>query len=39
MAPESTEPLTEMSTRNLIGGKWRQARKANNITDIYEPIV
>jgi hypothetical protein len=31
MALGSTEPLTEMSTRNLPGGKWRPARKADNI--------
>jgi hypothetical protein len=34
-----TEPLTEMSTRNLPGGKGRPASKANNITAICEPIV
>jgi hypothetical protein len=28
MALGSTQPLTEMSTRNLLGGKWRPARKA-----------
>jgi hypothetical protein len=28
MAPGSTQPLTEMSTRNLPGGKGRPARKA-----------
>jgi hypothetical protein len=28
----STQPLTEMSTRNLPGGKGRPARKANNLT-------
>jgi hypothetical protein len=35
----STQPLTEMSTRNLPGGKGRPARKADNPTAIYEPIV
>jgi hypothetical protein len=35
----STHPLTEMSTRNLPGGKGRQARKADNITAICEPVV
>jgi hypothetical protein len=35
----STQPLTEMSTRNLPGGKGRQARKADNLTAIREPIV
>jgi hypothetical protein len=39
MAPRSTQPLTEMSTRNLPGGKGRPARKADNLTAICEPIV
>jgi hypothetical protein len=39
MALGSTQPLTEMSTRNLPGGKGRQALKADNLTAIYEPIV
>jgi hypothetical protein len=39
MALVSTEPLTEMSTRNLPGGKGWPARKANNLTTICEPIV
>jgi hypothetical protein len=30
----STQPLTEMSTRNLPGGKGRPARKADNLTAI-----
>jgi hypothetical protein len=30
----STQPLTEMSTRNLPGGKGRQTRKADNFTAI-----
>jgi hypothetical protein len=30
----STQPLTEMSTRNLSGGKGRPARKADNLTAI-----
>jgi hypothetical protein len=29
MTLESTQPLTEMSTRNLPGDKWRPARKAH----------
>jgi hypothetical protein len=33
-----TQHITEMSTRNLHGGKERQARKADNLTDICEPI-
>jgi hypothetical protein len=39
MVLESTQPLTEMSTRNLPGGKGRTVRKADNITAICEPIV
>jgi hypothetical protein len=36
----STQPLTEMSTRNLPGGgKWRPACKADNLIAIYEPTV
>jgi hypothetical protein len=35
----STQPLTEMSTGNLPGGKGRSARKADNLTAICEPIV
>jgi hypothetical protein len=30
----STQPLTEMSTRNLPGGEGRSARKADNLTAI-----
>jgi hypothetical protein len=39
MALESTQPLTEMSTMNLSGGKGRLARKADNFTSICEPTV
>jgi hypothetical protein len=39
MALGSTQPLTEMSTRNLPGGKVRPAREADNLTAICEPIV
>jgi hypothetical protein len=39
MALGSTQPLTEMSTRNIPGGKGRPARGANNLTAICEPIV
>jgi hypothetical protein len=39
MALESTQPLTEMSTRNIPGGKEQPARKADNLTAICEPIV
>jgi hypothetical protein len=35
----STQPLTEMSTRNFPGGKKRPARRADNFTAIYEPNV
>jgi hypothetical protein len=35
----STQPLTEMSTRNLPGVKGRPARKTDNLTTICEPIV
>jgi hypothetical protein len=35
----STQPLTEMSTRNLPGSKERPARKADNLTAICEPTV
>jgi hypothetical protein len=37
MALGSTQLLTEMSTRNLPGGKGRPARKADNLTAICEP--
>jgi hypothetical protein len=39
MALESTQSLTEMSTRNLLGGKWRPELKADNLAAICEPIV
>jgi hypothetical protein len=39
MALVSTQPLTEMSTRNLPGGKKRSVRRADNLTAICEPIV
>jgi hypothetical protein len=39
MALGPTQPVTEMSTRNLPGGKGRPARKAGNLTAICEPIV
>jgi hypothetical protein len=35
----STQPLTEMSTRNLPGGKGRPALKIDNLTAICELIV
>jgi hypothetical protein len=39
MALGSTQPLTEMSTKNLPGGKGRSACGADNLTAISEPIV
>jgi hypothetical protein len=39
MALGSTQPLTEMSTRNLHKGKARLARKTNNLTAICESVV
>jgi hypothetical protein len=38
MALGSTQPLTEISIRNFPGNKGRQARKADNLTVICEPI-
>jgi hypothetical protein len=39
MALGSSQPLTEMNTRNLPGGKGQSAHKADNLTAICEPIV
>jgi hypothetical protein len=39
MALGSNQPLIEMSTRNLSGGKGRLARRADNLTVICEPIA
>jgi hypothetical protein len=39
MALGSTQPLTEMSARNLPGVKGPPARNADNLTAICEPIV
>jgi hypothetical protein len=39
MALGSTQPLTDMSTRNLPGSKGRPALKADNLTAICELIV
>jgi hypothetical protein len=39
MALGPTQPLTEMSTRNFLGGKKRPARKADNLATIYEPNI
>jgi hypothetical protein len=39
MALESTQPLTEMSTRNLHGAEKRPTRKADNPHAICGPTV
>jgi hypothetical protein len=39
MALRSTQPLIEMSTRDLPGGKGRPASKADSLTAICEPTV
>jgi hypothetical protein len=39
MAFVSTQPLTEMSIRNLPGDKGRPAREADNLTANREPII
>jgi hypothetical protein len=39
MALGSTQPLPDMSTRNLPGGKKEQARRADNLATVYEPNV
>jgi hypothetical protein len=39
MALQSTQHPTEMSSRNFPGVKGQPARKADNLTIIYEPIV
>jgi hypothetical protein len=39
MALGLTQPLTELSTRNLPGGKKRPACRADNLAAICEPIV
>jgi hypothetical protein len=39
MALGSTQPLTEMSNRNLPGGKKRPERRADNLATICEPNV
>jgi hypothetical protein len=38
LALQSIQHLTEMSTRNIPGGKERQARKTDNLTAICEPM-
>jgi hypothetical protein len=39
MALGSTQPVAELSTRNLSGGKGLLARKADDLTAICEPIA
>jgi hypothetical protein len=39
MALGLTQPLTEMSTRDVPGGKGRLVCKTDNLTAIYEPYV
>jgi hypothetical protein len=39
MALASTQPLTEMSTRNLPGGNELAALKTKNVIGICEPTV
>jgi hypothetical protein len=39
MAPEFTQPVTEMSTGRFPGGKARSVRRTDNLTAICEPIV
>jgi hypothetical protein len=39
MALGSTQPLTEMSTKNFPGGKGGPGRKADNLIAICEQIV
>jgi hypothetical protein len=39
MALGLADPLTEMSSRNLPGGKGRPAHTADNLASIYESIV
>jgi hypothetical protein len=39
MALVSTQPLKEMSARNIFGGEVPSMLKADNLTDICEPIV
>jgi hypothetical protein len=39
MALGFTQPVTEMSNRNIPGGETRKAHKTDNIPAIYEPIV
>jgi hypothetical protein len=38
MALGSTQPLTEISAKNLPEGKGQQMLKADNLTDICKPV-
>jgi hypothetical protein len=39
MSLGSTDPLTEMSIRDLPGGKGRPTRKADNLTDVVRQLT
>jgi hypothetical protein len=39
MALGLTQPLTEMNTQNILGGKGGPAHKADNLSAIYEPTA
>jgi hypothetical protein len=39
MAPGSTQPITEISTKNLSGGNGRPVHKAENLTAVCEQII
>jgi hypothetical protein len=39
VAPESTQPLTDIVLGMFLRGNGRPARKADSLTDICEPIV
>jgi hypothetical protein len=39
MALGTTQPLTEMRTRSLPGGKKLLARRSDDLTTIYEPNI
>jgi hypothetical protein len=39
MALRWTQPVTEMSTRNILGGKRQLAHRADNLTAVYESTV
>jgi hypothetical protein len=39
MALGSNQPLREITTRNVPGGKKRPTRRADNLAAIYEPNI